>query len=83
MGECGCVGAWVRGCVGLPASVCRCARGTDKVGLGVETGWWDWLVGLGGGPEWWDWVVGLSGGTGTLDWEVGLRSGPGVKDWVV
>ena len=43
------VGAWVCGCVGLPAS------GTDKVGLCAEAGWWDWVVGLGGGTGWWDW----------------------------
>ena len=32
MGECGCVGEWVRGCVVLP-------------GCGGP-GWWSWVVGL-------------------------------------
>ena len=55
--------------------------GTNEVGLGVDTGCWDWVVGLGretgwcdwgGGTEKWAWDVGLGRGTECCDWDVGL-----------
>ena len=50
----GCMGLWVRGLTSRGVYGCP---GTDEVGLGVDTGWWDWVVGLGCGTGKRDWVV--------------------------
>ena len=54
----GCVGAGVRGCVGLPG-----CGGPKVLKLGGGLGWWS---------KKWDWGVGLRSGPGKRAWVVGL-----------